>query len=376
MERWATPLEIAFVGSSGSGKTTLLERITPALTRRGLRVGLVKHTHHYVEMDQEGRDSWRFAQAGAHRVLLVTPEKTFLQSASHLLEGEPLPAYLQGLDIVLHEGGRRLTLPTILVGANEMPSGERAVQGPLLALVGGSLQGPWPRFDRDDVEGIAEFLISQTKSAGTSDHVDFEAILRKSAADHGHSCPGQVLGVRMTLRALAELGIGHPVPRKRLMVIAETDRCAVDAVASVTGCSVGKRSLRLVEYGKMAATYVDLETGSAVRVVVRDDSRDAAQRFAEPGLEGHEAQASAYSRMSDDDLLSVQRVRVRPDHFEPPGTKRGRTPCAVCGEHVSDGRELVLAGIRLCRPCAGDSYYDLISSRLQAVGASGRSSRP
>lgn len=351
MTHYREPVQVAFVGRSGIGKTRLIERLVPVLRARGLKVGVVKHTHHFVEMDREGKDSWRFANAGAERVLLQTPEKAFLQLQTGPAETDS--SLFAGLDLVIHEGGSASGHMTVLVGA-----GPRVTYGPVIATVGSGVSAPLPSFDRDDVASIATFLAALARPKG---ECNFESLLERSVAEHGHLCPGQVLGVRMTMAALSELGLEIPPPRKRLLAVVETDRCAVDAIASVSGCSLGKRSLKLIDYGKMAATFIDLLTGEAVRVAVRDDSREGVTDYAPSGPEGHDAQTEAYRVMPSALLLKLARVHYSLGEADLPGVKRDRAACARCEEHVTDGHEVVRDGVRLCRPCAGDSYYSLYS---------------
>src|SRR5512135_1338665 len=139
---------------------------------------------------------------------------------------------------------------------------------------------------------------------------DFEELLRESTKVHGHLCAGQVLGVRMSLLGLRLAGIADPKGRDRkgLIVYVETDRCATDAVQSVTGCSLGKRSLKFLDYGKMAATFLNLKTNKAVRIIAREDSREKAkERF--PEIENKYAgQLEAYKIMSDEELFYVMEV--------------------------------------------------------------------
>src|SRR5256885_10710521 len=99
--------------------------------------------------------------------------------------------------------------------------------------------------------------------------------LRDAAQAHGHLCAGQVLGVRLAMLGLQMLGIDDPrgKDRKRLVTFVEIDRCATDAVAVVTGCRLGKRALKFRDWGKMAATFVDLETGRAIRVAAKESSK-------------------------------------------------------------------------------------------------------
>jgi formylmethanofuran dehydrogenase subunit E len=190
-----------------------------------------------------------------------------------------------------------------------------------------------------------------------------EEYLARAEQSHGHMCPGQVLGVRMAMLGLRELGINDPVKhRKRLLTYVEIDRCAADAVSLVTGCRLGKRSLKFVDYGKVAATFVDLETQRAVRVVARDESRARAKRMF-PDL-AHEAkqQLEAYKVMADSELFVVQPVRVALKAEDLPGRPRSRVRCEACGEGINDGRERVVSGRVLCRSCAGESYYEKVTS--------------
>jgi len=352
MDTLARPPEIAFVGRSGSGKTTLLERVLPRLTAAGLRVGVVKHTHHQVEWDQPGKDSWRFARAGAAAVVLATPEALLAQARR---EGHTT-GLLADVDLVLHEGDRGSPLDKVLVGESLQEARSNGTLGRVIAVVGGPAAPDLPRFERDDVEGVAGLL----REAAMHSLSSFEALLERSVAAHGHLCPGQVLGVRMTMRGLAELGLPVPPPPKTVIAVVETDRCAADAVASVSGCSLGRRSLKHYDLGKMAASFLDLSTGRAVRVAARDDSREAVARYSAGVEDPHDAQTEAYRLMPDEELLRVQAVELHLAESDLPGRPRRRVPCAQCGEHVSDDRHVLVAGRPLCRSCAGKPYYRVL----------------
>jgi len=106
----------------------------------------------------------------------------------------------------------------------------------------------------------------------------FDTLLERAEAAHGHMCPGQILGVRMSLLGLKTLGIDDPLgaDRKRLVTFVEIDRCATDAIGMVTGCRLGKRTLKYRDWGKMAATFVDLSKDEGVRIVAsnRVSARD------------------------------------------------------------------------------------------------------
>ena len=182
----------------------------------------------------------------------------------------------------------------------------------------------------------------------------FEELLKKAEAAHGHLCAGQILGVRMALVGLERLGIGDPrgADRKRLVTYVEIDRCATDAIALVTGCRLGKRALKFRDWGKMAATFVDLASGCGMRVVALENSRELASRFY-PHLESPKLQQmQAYRELPDADLFRVERVRVAVDPADLPGYKAERITCARCGEGVNFGRFVELNGQKVCLSCA------------------------
>jgi formylmethanofuran dehydrogenase subunit E len=191
-----------------------------------------------------------------------------------------------------------------------------------------------------------------------------EEYLSQAAQNHGHMCPGQVLGVRMAMLGLKELGIDDPIKhRKRLLTFVEIDRCATDAVSLVTGCRLGKRSLKFLDYGKVAATFVDLETDQAIRIVARDDARQKAKKLFGSLEDPRRQQLEAYKVMDDAELFLRQRVRVKLRPEDLPGRPRSRVECAECGEGVNDGRERRVEGRILCRSCAGESYYQPIGGK-------------
>ncbi len=192
-----------------------------------------------------------------------------------------------------------------------------------------------------------------------------EEYIALAAQAHGHMCPGQVLGIRMAMRGLELLKLDDPAKfRKRLVTFVEIDRCATDAVSAVTGCRLGKRSLKYVDYGKVAATFVDLETNRAVRVVAREDSRQKAKAMFPDFADPHKAQLEAYKVMNDADLFTWQPVRVKLRPEDLPGRPRSRVTCARCGEGVNDGRELRVDSQILCRSCAGESYYEVTEDHV------------
>lgn len=186
--------------------------------------------------------------------------------------------------------------------------------------------------------------------------------LRDAEEAHGHLCAGQVLGVRMAMLGLRQLDIQDPEgkDRKRLVTFVEIDRCATDAIGVVTGCRLGKRALKFRDWGKMAATFVDVQSGRAVRVAARESSKALAKSM-HPELESaNQQQMQAYREMKDDDLFTVQKVKVQLPPEEFPGYKGERVSCSECGEGINFRREVRRDGKVLCRACAGDVYYSLL----------------
>jgi formylmethanofuran dehydrogenase subunit E len=183
--------------------------------------------------------------------------------------------------------------------------------------------------------------------------------LRDAEQAHGHLCAGQVLGVRLAMLGLQKLGIEDPHgrDRKRLVTFVEIDRCATDAVAVVTGCRLGKRALKFRDWGKMAATFIDVASGKAIRVSAKESSKDLARQM-HPELESkNQQQMLAYREMSDDDLFAAHWVKVDLPPEEFPGYKGKRITCSNCGEGINFRREVQRDGNVLCRACAGESYY-------------------
>ena len=189
--------------------------------------------------------------------------------------------------------------------------------------------------------------------------------LREAEVAHGHLCAGQVLGVRMAILGLRKLGIEDPrgKDRKRLVTFVEIDRCATDAIGVVTGCRLGKRALKFRDWGKMAATFVDVSDGRAFRIAARESSKALAKSM-HPEIEGkNQQQMLAYREMTDEDLFDVQEVTVELPPQEFPGYKAERIVCIGCGEGINFRREVVREGKTLCRACAGESYYTPVGRR-------------
>jgi formylmethanofuran dehydrogenase subunit E len=186
--------------------------------------------------------------------------------------------------------------------------------------------------------------------------------LHDAEQSHGHLCAGQVLGVRLALLGLAQLGIEDPrgKDRKRLVTFVEIDRCATDAIALVTGCRLGKRTLKFHDWGKMAATFVDLGNGRAIRIAARESSKDRARELHPDLPDKNQQQMRAYREMPEEELFTKEWVRVVIPPHDLPGYKAARITCARCGEGINFQREVNQDGATLCRACAGASYYQAL----------------
>lgn len=187
-----------------------------------------------------------------------------------------------------------------------------------------------------------------------------EQYLEDAAVAHGHLCAGQVLGVRLAMLGLKMLDLNDPQgkDRKRIVTFVEIDRCATDAVMVVTGCRLGKRALKFRDWGKMAATFVDVETGKAVRIAAKESSK-ALARSMHPEIESKDKQQQqSYREMADEQLFETQWVRVPLGPEEFPGYKGERIVCAECGEGINFRREVRREGKILCQACAGEKYWE------------------
>lgn len=189
-------------------------------------------------------------------------------------------------------------------------------------------------------------------------------LLKMAEEAHGHLCAGQILGVRMAMLGCRRLGIDEPrgKDRTRLVTFIEIDRCATDAIGVVTGCRLGKRALKFRDWGKMAATFIDLADGRAVRVVARESSKARAKELY-PEIENkNQQQMRAYREMPDEELFSEEWVEVSLDAREFPGYKGERVACDICGEGINYDRFIRRDGKTLCLACANpeERYYRVL----------------
>ena len=199
---------------------------------------------------------------------------------------------------------------------------------------------------------------------------DFETLLKGSAKDHGHLCPGQVVGVRMAMLGCELIGLDDPqnLPQiKKIIVYVEIDRCATDAISYVTGVKLGRRSLKFVDNGIMAATFVNLETNRAFRILSTEESRELAFKYGPTTKDKHIQQLEAYKIMPLEELFMVEEVKVEIPIYEMPGPTRFKAVCQQCKVLVRDKKEVYKNGQILCRPCAFGTYHQAIEKSKKVV---------
>jgi formylmethanofuran dehydrogenase subunit E len=194
--------------------------------------------------------------------------------------------------------------------------------------------------------------------------MNLQPLLKKSVHDHSHLCPRQILGVRLGLLGMKALGFDAPPAKKRLLVIVETDGCFADGVTAATDCTVGHRTLRVEDYGKTAAVFVDTVTGQAVRIAPALGVRQKAYAFAPNEPRHYFAQMQAYQVMPDEEMFTVTPVALKTPVeaiISRPGV---RVNCDLCGEEVMNEREIRRDGLTLCRACAGYGYYQMSGENI------------
>jgi formylmethanofuran dehydrogenase subunit E len=182
-------------------------------------------------------------------------------------------------------------------------------------------------------------------------------LLKLSSARHSHLCPRQVLGVRMGLVGLKALGITSPISKQTGLVIVETDGCFADGIEVATGATVGHRTLRVNDLGKIAATFVNVGTGKAIRFSPQPDVRDRAVLYAPEIKSRYYAQLHGYQSMPESELLRREMVVLQPSLIELLSKPSARARCSQCGDEIINDRQVDVNGVILCRSCASMGYY-------------------
>ncbi|MFN4196635.1 MAG: FmdE family protein [Caldimicrobium sp.] len=191
--------------------------------------------------------------------------------------------------------------------------------------------------------------------------LSFEALLEICKERHGHLCAGQVLGAKLSLLGLELIGIRDPygTDRKKFLVYVEIDRCATDAIQTVTGASLGKRTMKFLDYGIMAATFLNLETGVAFRILAKEEAKERAKIYFPEIKNAAQRELMAYKIMPIGELFEVSKVKVHYAECDLPGKTRKKVICTQCGVVVRDGKEVWKEGKPFCKICAGLSYFSL-----------------
>jgi formylmethanofuran dehydrogenase subunit E len=188
---------------------------------------------------------------------------------------------------------------------------------------------------------------------------ELSQLLSQSAQMHSHLCPRQVLGARMGLYAAKILVLDLPQTGKRVHTFVETNGCAADGISVATGCWLGRRTLHIMDFGKIAATFVDSLTGRAVRIYPPPNCRQDARRYAPHARNTYQAQLEAYQVMPDETLFVAQNVKLTVSLEAIISSKTAHASCQRCGEEIKNEREVYRDGEVLCRGCAGEAYYVL-----------------
>ncbi|MCK9519040.1 MAG: molybdopterin-guanine dinucleotide biosynthesis protein MobB [Dehalococcoidia bacterium] len=331
---FAGPTVIAVRGPSRSGKTALIERLVPLLHAEAVQVAYLKRTHH--ELDLPFKASGRVWTQRPEAMVLYAPDRLQVSVPPTAADAPTLLAQLPAaIDIALFETHSPEPFPTILSEVYQPAEGERII-------------GRWAL---ERVDADARAVLPQIRGMLPRDRV-LDGALRAAVRLHGgRGCAGLVLGTRLALAGASAIDIAVPDAEHRLLVVLETDRCAADAVQAVTGCRPGRRTLKLLDYGKVAATFVDTWSGRAVRVAARGDLRERASAGA-PAEARQEAQRRAYLTWDVSELFEVRSVEPLLTQGDLPGGPRTRVHCGGCGEEVSGGRHVETeSGVR-CQPCA------------------------
>jgi formylmethanofuran dehydrogenase subunit E len=191
--------------------------------------------------------------------------------------------------------------------------------------------------------------------------IDLDKYFNEVEKFHGHLCAGVMLGTRMALLGMNAIGIDDPKgkDRKNLMVYVEMDRCATDAILVVTGCHPGKRTMKILDYGKMAATFINLETGKAVRISAKNND---GEKVVTREMIQQNPHTIDHAKRPEDELFTISEVKVEIKPEDMPGPPLRTVPCSICGERVMDMKDVIQEGKYLCKPCAGkNNYYTAVN---------------
>lgn len=329
------PAVVAIRGASKAGKTSLCAQLIPPLEQAGVRTAWVKRTHHRLDLPEKA--SGRIWDAAPSAMLVRAPDRRQLTLPPGTDGADDLARSVADYaDLVLLETHRPEPFPTILIGDAFPAEGEDVLA----------------RWDSSATAAELEALAARLRRLLPADLTAARAMRTARAFHGGHGCPGVVLGARLALEGGRALGIPLPDAEKRLLVVAETSRCAFDAFVAVTGCRPGRRTLRIDDQGKLAARFYDLAERRALRVAARPGLRAVASA-AFPHAEPFEAQRTAYALLPAEELFLWQPWPFDLTEADPPGKPQRRVECRACGEEVTDGLHLEGEEGPVCRACGG-----------------------
>jgi formylmethanofuran dehydrogenase subunit E len=189
------------------------------------------------------------------------------------------------------------------------------------------------------------------------DNFDLKQCIKEAKTFHGHICGGITIGTRMSILGMKAIGISDPKgkDRKDLLVFVEIDRCATDAILVVTGCHPGKRTMKILDYGKMAATFINLKTGKAVRIASKNT--DGNKVVTREMMEQNPHSPEDFSGKTDEELFEIKEVKVTLNPEDLPGKPIRSVVCSICGERIMDAKDVIKDGKTFCKPCAENKYY-------------------
>ena len=179
-----------------------------------------------------------------------------------------------------------------------------------------------------------------------------DTLLQKAKEFHGEICPGIVMGTRMTMAGMRELGLDPLTKTHDLIVYVEIDRCATDAIQAITGVSLGHRSLKHMNYGKFAATFINTATGKAVRIAALPKNPNQPKDMKEV--------AKMICNAPEEEIFTIKNVKITIPKEDMPGFPTHKDVCSRCGEEIMDSKEVMIEGKAVCKNCAQGSYYTVL----------------
>ena len=326
------PVVVCVRGPSRSGKSTLCQALVGLLRGRA-SVAWAKRTHHALDLPH--KSTGRVWDESPAAMVVYAPDR--LQLTLPPVSPEPralVGALPDSIDLVLLETHEYEPYPAIVSVALEPAEGEQVLG----------------RFSLETIPAEAARLAEAVFALLPKDLELARAMRVASRAHGGHDCAGIVLGTRLALLGASELGLAIPDREKRLIVTIETGRCAADAIQALTGCTLGRRTLRLADYGRLAATFYDQQTGRAIRVAARGGVRNRVITC--DGERREDAQRRTYLELPAAEIFTIAEAAFELGAFDRPGPPLCRVLCAACGEEVSDARHVRLNERDYCRPCA------------------------